>query len=120
MEGLGLCLQNLREKYNYSRIEISTMLGFSKNVYGSYEREARTPSLETMIKLADIFEVSIDYLIRGEAYQSNHAAGAAPEKNMEYQLENQKLPEDWLQLIDIFKKLNPEARRKLIEFIIEG
>lgn len=71
MQGFGLRLENLREKYGYSKRDVSIMLGFTANVYGSYEREERRPALETIIKLADIFNVSLDYLIRGQEYQQN-------------------------------------------------
>lgn len=67
---LGLRLENLREKRGLTKIDLSLRLGFSANVYGSYEREERRPSLETMVKLADIFNVSLDYLIRGEEFQN--------------------------------------------------
>jgi|SRR5690625_750702 len=70
MVRFGWRLENLREKTGYSKKEISLKLGFSANVYGSYEREERRPSLETIIKLAEIFDVSLDYLIRGEEHTS--------------------------------------------------
>ncbi|MEN1968877.1 helix-turn-helix transcriptional regulator [Lentibacillus sp. N15] len=69
MKGFGLRLESLREKYGYSKRDVSLMLGFTANVYGSYERETRRPALETIIKLADIYNVSLDYLIRGTEYQ---------------------------------------------------
>lgn len=66
MNNFGLRLENLREKSGYSKKEMSLLLGFTPNVYGSYEREERRPSLETLVKLAGIFDVSLDYLITGE------------------------------------------------------
>lgn len=69
MSGFGLRLENLREKNGYTKKDISLMLGFTANVYGSYEREERRPTLETIIMLANIFDVSLDYLIRGEEYK---------------------------------------------------
>ncbi|WP_339234535.1 helix-turn-helix transcriptional regulator [Oceanobacillus sp. FSL W7-1281] len=101
MKGFGLRLENLRDKYDYSKTEISSKLGFTDNVYGSYEREDRRPSFETVIKLADIFDVSIDYLIRGE----------------EYQPKDEEMYEDVAQLLHIVKELKPEPRRKLLEFL---
>lgn len=71
MQGFGLRLENLREKYGYSKRDVSLKLGFTPNVYGSYERETRRPTLETIIKLADIYSVSLDYLIRGTEYQKD-------------------------------------------------
>jgi len=66
MEGFGKRLENLRDTFGYSKRNLSRQLGFSANVYGAYEREERRPSFETMTKIADIYGVSLDYLIRGE------------------------------------------------------
>ncbi|GAQ19570.1 HTH-type transcriptional regulator ImmR [Oceanobacillus picturae] len=66
MEGFGLRLENLREKAGYTQKEISFKLGFSKNTYGKYEREDLEPSIETLIKIADLFQVSLDTLLRDE------------------------------------------------------
>ncbi len=68
MDGFGERLAKLREQSGYSKKDISLMLGFSPNVFGTYEREERRPSLETIIKIADFFHVSLDYLIRGEEF----------------------------------------------------
>ncbi|GGB48210.1 hypothetical protein GCM10011409_27200 [Lentibacillus populi] len=69
MKDFGLRLENLREKHGYSKVDVSLKLGFTANVYGSYEREDRRPTLETIIKLADLYGVSLDYLIRGREYE---------------------------------------------------
>lgn len=68
MDQFGLRLENLREKYGYTKKEVSLKLGFSANVYGSYEREERRPSLETLVKIANLYDVSLDYLICGREY----------------------------------------------------
>ncbi|WP_233879541.1 helix-turn-helix domain-containing protein [Virgibacillus halodenitrificans] len=64
-------MENLRERSDYKQKEISALLGFTTNVYGMYEREERTPSLDTLVKLADFFHVSVDYLLRGKEYHSS-------------------------------------------------
>lgn len=66
MEGLGLKLENLREKAGYTQKQMSYKLGYSENTFGKYERENMNPSLETLVKIADIFKVSLDYLLRDE------------------------------------------------------
>lgn len=68
MNNFGLRLESLREKYGYTKVDVSLKLWFTANVYGSYERGDRRPSLETIIKLADIYDVSLDYLIRGKEF----------------------------------------------------
>ena len=124
MNGFGLRLENLREKHGYSKVQISYKLGFSQNVYGSYEREARRPTLETMIKLADIFQVSLDYLIRGNEYHPSNreilkelAAEVTMEKEAAYQSDETMLSEDLIQIMKAIKELNPKARKNLIEFL---
>ncbi|WP_373893827.1 helix-turn-helix domain-containing protein [Virgibacillus sp. CBA3643] len=82
MEGFGRRLENLREKFGYSKRDVSHRLGYTANVYGSYEREERRPTLETMIKLAEIYDVSLDYLIRGE---ENHQKSKDISKEEELQ-----------------------------------
>lgn len=69
MDHFNLRLENLREKSGYTKKEVSKMLGFSANVYGAYERGERRPSLETCCKLADLYNVSLDYLLRGKEYK---------------------------------------------------
>ncbi|WP_066190810.1 helix-turn-helix domain-containing protein [Gracilibacillus timonensis] len=79
MQGFGWRLENLRENYGYSKKDVSSKLGFTQNVYGSYEREERRPLLETIITLAEIYQVSLDYLLRGEAFHSNNQEQANEE-----------------------------------------
>lgn len=74
MDNFGKRLENLREKSGYTKKEVSYKLGFTANVYGSYERGDRRPSLETIIELADIYDVSLDYLIRGKEYQNENTS----------------------------------------------
>lgn len=35
----------------------------SRTIIGNYERNANTPSIEVLIKLAKVFNVSVDYII---------------------------------------------------------
>ncbi|MFD2131814.1 helix-turn-helix domain-containing protein [Pseudogracilibacillus auburnensis] len=71
MYSFGKRLENLRESYGYTKKDVSLKLGFTANVYGSYERGERRPSLETLIKLADMFDTSLDYLIQGKTNTSD-------------------------------------------------
>ena len=67
-----LRLENLRERSGYTKKELSQKLGFSANVYGAYERGERRPSLETCCKLANLFNVSLDYLLCGKEYSQEN------------------------------------------------
>ena len=56
-------LRQLREKNHMTRKTLAELCGLSKNIIGQYERGEKIPSLLTLIDLADIFDVSVDYLV---------------------------------------------------------
>lgn len=45
-----------------SRSALSQLCGLSRNVIGQYENGRCLPSVETVIQLADLFDVSMDWL----------------------------------------------------------
>ena len=59
---LGRRLLDLREKRGYTQLEISDMLHLSKSSISHYEKGINVPPMDTLIELARIYEVSLDYL----------------------------------------------------------
>ncbi len=55
-------LRKLRERRRMDRKALSECCGLSKNVVARYERGERTPDIIDATKIADFFEVSLDYL----------------------------------------------------------
>ncbi len=53
----------LREEFNYTQQDLANKLESSKSVIGLYENETRKPSMEVLIKLSEIFNCSIDYIL---------------------------------------------------------
>ena len=56
-------IKMLREEFNYTQQELADKLECSKSVIGLYESETRKPSMEVLIKLSEIFNCSIDYIL---------------------------------------------------------
>ena len=56
-------LKKLREEKSLTHKDIAVFLGVNYNTVGNYERGTRQPDLETTNKIADYFDVSVDYLI---------------------------------------------------------
>lgn len=56
-------LVKLRRKYNYTQQRLADFLGITRPAYTAYERGTRQPDYETLLKLADYYDVSIDYLL---------------------------------------------------------
>jgi len=56
-------LKEKRTKANLTQTDIAKRLKISQSTYAGYETGKRQPDIETLSKLADIFETSADYLL---------------------------------------------------------
>ena len=62
----GELLQKLRKQKNLTIKEVATYLHVTHPSISRYENNLQEPSIETLTKLADLYGVSLDYLIKGE------------------------------------------------------
>lgn len=56
-------LKQLRKENDVSQIKLAMDLNLSQNTISRYETGVREADYETLIKLADYFGVSVDYLL---------------------------------------------------------
>lgn len=63
MMSLGSRLKKERELRNWTQKYVADKIGITNAVLSNYERDYRDPDTETLKKLADLYEVSIDYLL---------------------------------------------------------
>ena len=56
-------IKQLRAEQNLSLRDLSTKLNISYSSLGKYERGDQEPSFDTLIKIANFFNVSVDYLL---------------------------------------------------------
>lgn len=63
INGLGERLKILREKFGYSQRTIAKRLKISPSVISGYESGEKSPSLEILIAISDIYNCSTDYLL---------------------------------------------------------
>lgn len=68
-EGFGRRMQRLREKKRISRRVLADFIQASNNSVRRYERGERMPDIATASRIADYFEVSLDWLIGYEKYE---------------------------------------------------
>lgn len=55
-----------RKANNLTQEELSKQLGGSKNLVSNYENVISTPDIYTLVKLADIFDITLDELVGRE------------------------------------------------------
>ena len=58
-------ITNLRIKTGMTQRELAQKLHVGPSAIGMYEQGRREPSVETLIQMADLFGVSLDYLMAG-------------------------------------------------------
>lgn len=63
MQTFGKRLKQLREEKGMTGQELGKILNVSKVAISNWENDNRFPDKETLIKIADFFNVSLDYLL---------------------------------------------------------
>lgn len=66
-------LSEIRKEKGYSQAEVAKNINISQSNYSKYELGKIEPNIELLTKLADFFNVSIDYLLGHQLY--NKPAG---------------------------------------------
>lgn len=55
-----------RIKKGLSQIELGDKIGVSNRMISQYESGYSTPGVDTLVKIADVLEVTVDYLLGRE------------------------------------------------------
>ena len=63
-------LKHLRLSNKLSQQQLADVIGVSQQSVNKYENHSVEPDVETMIKIADCFSVSVDYLV-GRTYENS-------------------------------------------------
>lgn len=80
----GNILKSLRKNNGKTQLELSKLLNVQKSTVSMYERNKRTPSPDVLKKYAQIFDVSLDYLlgsdtpVKGKDYITINVYGSIP------------------------------------------
>ncbi len=56
-------LRDLREDHDFRQEDVAEVLGISQTVYSRYERGFQTIPVVHLLKLADFYSVSTDYIL---------------------------------------------------------
>lgn len=63
MSGLAERLKKLREERHLSQYQVARDLGVPRTTYANWEQGKAEPDSDTLKKIADYFDVSVDYLL---------------------------------------------------------
>ena len=70
---LFINIKDIRSRRNLTQTEVATAIGVSSVVYSRYETGKRQSSIEILLQLADLFGVTVDYLLGRKDIERLHA-----------------------------------------------
>ena len=90
-------LQDLREDRDISRKDLALALNISVSTLGMYEQGRREPNIDMLIKMADYFDVSIDFLV-GRSYKNENNEILVEALHLKNQIDH--LPQEYKNIIE--------------------
>lgn len=102
-----LKLRELRVENNLLQSELAKQMNKSAVCIGDWERGRCEPSIEDLLKLAQIFKVSVDYILGNE----NEFGTIKTSVDANYSMQEQRI-------IKIYRKLSPRDKN-LVDGIFE-
>ena len=61
-------LKTLRKEAGLTQVDVANKLGITQPAYASWERGVKKPTQENLVKISQVLNVSIDYLV-GNSYE---------------------------------------------------
>lgn len=123
-------LRKLRRNADMTQKQLGEILGITSAAIGKYESVPNSyPSIEILIKIADIFNVSIDYLLRGSKFaaQNENSINSVLTDSTVLQANHgstvfnseQSISPEAEELLHIYNKLGVRERLKLLNFAVD-
>ncbi len=108
MTVLGKRLKQARKNKGITQIDAANILGISNGTLSGYERNYRDPDTETLNKMANLYEVSNDWLL---------GKSDNPERNNDIVLDDDIDPElqKFIEEVKVWYKDEPESKEEKLK-----
>ena len=113
---IGSRIAKLREQRGWTQEQTSSALGISRAALSHYEKNRREPDTDTLTKFADLFHVSIDYLVGRTDHPHMTLDPDVRAFADALELSDEELMERFALAID-GRKLSPDEARRFIAFV---
>lgn len=97
-------LKALREENHYTQEFVAAHLNVARSTIAGYETKDRQPSHEKLTILADLFHVSVDYLLDDDVIETSLSNSHSWQNSERY-------------LISHFKHLSALSKKELLDFL---
>ena len=98
-------LKMLRSARGVLQKDIAALLGIDRTTYVKYEKGVSEPSIETLLKLADYFGVSVDFLLGREDEDTKKEIAALSDDDLN------------LEIIKLLSELSPEKQEIAVKIL---
>ena len=82
MKDLNIKLVMLRKEHGYTQEDLSKFLNLTRSAIGNYELGINEPSLDTMVAIANLYGVSLDWLMGRTTERYNYNLEAEANKTV--------------------------------------
>lgn len=97
-------LRTLRRQARLTMKQLGANLGMAESTVSLYENGKRSPDVQTLIRFADYFNVSLDYLL---GRNEDHVAAA------------NEMSDEEKELLRIFRSLNKKGKDSIMDYARE-
>ncbi|MBQ1538502.1 MAG: helix-turn-helix domain-containing protein [Ruminococcus sp.] len=105
-------LQELRKEKKFTQEEAANQFGVKLSTYQKYERDAISPPYDILIKIADFYNVSTDYLLGRTEIKA--MAGTTPAEQLDVTAAEQEIIRRYTEFPEEVRLLLLETIRKLV------
>ena len=105
-------VKQLRVESERTQSQVAAYLNIEQSSYAGYESGKRQPRLDTLVKLAELYNVSCDYLLRDGFMKSPESIRMIEQPSKEEKTD--PLPDGGETLMDTFRELDSARRRRLL------
>lgn len=107
-------IRELRKQRGLTMKQLGSMLGLAESTVSQYETGKRQPDNETLLKLGEIFDVTVDFLLGGEkmptpVFESGHSVNIVRIAGRDGSFLEKQLNDKELQALKAFVDLLPDA-----------
>lgn len=100
---MGLRMKNARKKLHLTQEDMAEQLGVSVKHYSGIERGVAGVSLETLVNVSNILNVSLDYLVKGDEMSNEYIPSRLSELYLRYPIEKRT---ELIKLLELIEQLH--------------
>ncbi|MDU1602479.1 helix-turn-helix domain-containing protein [Clostridium butyricum] len=115
---LGDKIKDLRKSMNLTQEQLCQKIGIAQSTLGMIESNKREAGKKTLLKLADFFGVTVDFLLSNKIIDTNINIDTifSGSGTLVSSTENNKLSKEEVKLLENYNKSNNEGKKMIISY----